>query len=168
MTLTWVFVLAVPTCHYHRCRVPIPNCLLASSGPAFVPGAQSGCGLGTEGRGVAAASQALPTGSLVQHPRHTGRAEAGEQRAQCPGSKDAAACHWSHFLLRPRLTPAAPSCHKKTPESCCSQWFGCRLRTHLSLGLGGGLFLEAAGPLHPVLVSWPRGLAITCPRQGTG
>lgn len=125
-----------------------------------------GCGLGTEGRGAAAASQALPTGSLVQHLRPTGSAEAGEQRAQCPGSKDAATCHWSHFLLRPCLTPAAPSCHKKTPESCCAQWFGCRLTTHLSLGLGGGAVSGGSWSPSPCAGELALGIGCNLPLAG--
>lgn len=41
VTLTWVFVLAVLTCHCHCCHVPIPTCPPAGSGPAFVLGAVS-------------------------------------------------------------------------------------------------------------------------------
>lgn len=109
------------------CPRPNPSCHWLR--PSLCPwSSQGGCGRGTEGPGVAAASQAFPTRHLVQHLRPTGRGWRAE---------DAAACHWSHFLPSPRH-PAAPSCLRKAPASGCSHWVGCRLTAPLRLGLGGG------------------------------
>lgn len=139
---------------------PHPNLPSRWLRPGLCPwSSQSGCGLGTGGLRVAAASQAFPTGawSSTQDPQ----VEAGEQSAQCPGSKDAAACHWSHFLPRPRSPCSSPLSQKGSGIPGCSQWLGCRLTTHLRSGSTGGLFLDAAGPLHPGLLSQPPGLAVT-------
>lgn len=134
--------------------------------PSFCPWSSGlGCGLGT-GICHQAPGPACTTGI-------SGSAEADEQSAGRPDGD--AACHEP-------LPPEAPlnPCPPRPPAvvterlpnpALLSEVF---LRTKDSFEIGtrsGGRvvgFWRQLVPSHPVLLSWPRGLAVTCPHQGTG